>query len=504
MGRHEIRFRRHMMTSRRMESHKNYYDVLKKHERQRQIKRILKLIALGSFFLMLVYLIFYLSENKNSLPLTYKSSNIYEFQIDANRGDTLISQSASEIIIPRQAFLDESGQLVTGQVTVVYQEYRNAFEIALFGYDMSIQDGSYLESAGMFNFQAYKGSEKLAVNPDNLIIVNYASRKHGNGFLNYYMGENGWIEQGEEQKKTRFKILGNYNEFPELSHIDELLWEFEEEPSNQILDSLFSHSFDWPHLVRDNGDLFDLCLDIARVPLAYGEDLAQDELSDVDMDIATVHECFKIKVVGKMNPSNFFDLYSESRSQRLKSIIDVFVKIDTVSPSNERLTQSEMVMNSFTLSRFGTWNSDRPFPINDYITLKPSFTDDQGNMLDIANVVAINEELNTVFRLKTEEFKVKEGSKYTIFHIDEERAIYHNTISMNLEIENIELKRTQLKSYNVKEIAEYLGFDVSEENENITSSNRAADQNDSETNVLKRPTIYNNRNIIWFDRVRTN
>lgn len=44
MGRHEIRLRRQRMTSRRIESHKNYYDVLKKHEKNSWGKKLVKLI----------------------------------------------------------------------------------------------------------------------------------------------------------------------------------------------------------------------------------------------------------------------------------------------------------------------------------------------------------------------------------------------------------------------------------------------------------------------------
>lgn len=44
MGRHEIRLRRKKMTSRRIDSHKNYSDLLKKHERTGMWKKLLKLI----------------------------------------------------------------------------------------------------------------------------------------------------------------------------------------------------------------------------------------------------------------------------------------------------------------------------------------------------------------------------------------------------------------------------------------------------------------------------
>ncbi|MBL3654718.1 hypothetical protein [Fulvivirga sediminis] len=44
MSRHEIRLRRKKMTSRRIESHKNYHDILKQHEKSSVGKRVVRLI----------------------------------------------------------------------------------------------------------------------------------------------------------------------------------------------------------------------------------------------------------------------------------------------------------------------------------------------------------------------------------------------------------------------------------------------------------------------------
>jgi len=43
------------MTSRRIESHKNYYDVLRKHQRTSRVKRLIKLIVLLIFFVALIF-----------------------------------------------------------------------------------------------------------------------------------------------------------------------------------------------------------------------------------------------------------------------------------------------------------------------------------------------------------------------------------------------------------------------------------------------------------------
>ena len=57
MSRNEIRFRRKMMTSRRIESHKNYNDLYNKYHKGTVIRRAIKwavifIVALAAIFLI--------------------------------------------------------------------------------------------------------------------------------------------------------------------------------------------------------------------------------------------------------------------------------------------------------------------------------------------------------------------------------------------------------------------------------------------------------------------
>ncbi|MBL6446255.1 hypothetical protein JMN32_08045 [Fulvivirga sp. 29W222] len=56
MGRHEIRLRRKKMTSRRIESHKDYYDLLKRHERTSVGKKLLRVVIYIIIFIGLIML----------------------------------------------------------------------------------------------------------------------------------------------------------------------------------------------------------------------------------------------------------------------------------------------------------------------------------------------------------------------------------------------------------------------------------------------------------------
>ncbi len=57
MGRHEIRLRRNRMTSRRMERHKNYQDILRQHRKQ-QRSRLVRILLYLLALIALVFIIY--------------------------------------------------------------------------------------------------------------------------------------------------------------------------------------------------------------------------------------------------------------------------------------------------------------------------------------------------------------------------------------------------------------------------------------------------------------
>ena len=62
MGRHEIRLRRQKMTSRRIEAHKNYYEVLKRHERSNKMRKLMRLILALVAFILLMSVVYFIAK----------------------------------------------------------------------------------------------------------------------------------------------------------------------------------------------------------------------------------------------------------------------------------------------------------------------------------------------------------------------------------------------------------------------------------------------------------
>lgn len=58
MGRHEIRFRRQRMTSRRMERHKNYQEILSQHKSRRRVRIARLVLYILAFLVLMLVLLF--------------------------------------------------------------------------------------------------------------------------------------------------------------------------------------------------------------------------------------------------------------------------------------------------------------------------------------------------------------------------------------------------------------------------------------------------------------
>lgn len=59
MGKHEIRLRRHNMTSGRIEGHKNYYEIMRRHRKSMHNKRLVKSIVYILFILGIILIIYF-------------------------------------------------------------------------------------------------------------------------------------------------------------------------------------------------------------------------------------------------------------------------------------------------------------------------------------------------------------------------------------------------------------------------------------------------------------
>jgi flagellar basal body-associated protein FliL len=76
MSRNEIRLRRKMMTSRRIERHKNYQDIMKRHERQVQLRKVLRIFLVLLLLLALTGMVYWLMSNPRPKSQPHREESV--------------------------------------------------------------------------------------------------------------------------------------------------------------------------------------------------------------------------------------------------------------------------------------------------------------------------------------------------------------------------------------------------------------------------------------------
>jgi hypothetical protein len=131
-----------------------------------------------------------------------------EYDVDAAKGDTIVYPSGSIILFPPNAFVDEAGRPVTGNVQVKYREFKDPIDFFLAGIPMSYDSAGVayqFESSGMFDIRAFKDDKPVFVNKERKPEVNLASKnksdKHSLYFLDTVQGK--WLNKGGMQITER-------------------------------------------------------------------------------------------------------------------------------------------------------------------------------------------------------------------------------------------------------------------------------------------------------------
>lgn len=102
-----------------------------------------------------------------------------EYSFDAAKGDTIFYPSGSFICFPANAFVDASGNIINGIVSVNYREFVDPVDFFVSGIPMDYDSAGIkynFESAGMFEINAYKDKIAVFVNQNAKPQINLSSK----------------------------------------------------------------------------------------------------------------------------------------------------------------------------------------------------------------------------------------------------------------------------------------------------------------------------------------
>lgn len=112
-----------------------------------------------------------------------------KYKINADKGGDII-HNKSKITIPKNAFIDEKGIAIKGEVEIEYREFHDAADIILSGIPMLYDSANIkrnFESAGMFEINGVQNGVPLKVHPDKSLKISLASYNNETKFNQYYL-----------------------------------------------------------------------------------------------------------------------------------------------------------------------------------------------------------------------------------------------------------------------------------------------------------------------------
>lgn len=134
-----------------------------------------------------------------------------EYKVDAAKGDTLVYHTGSVIFFPPNAFVDETGKPITGNVQVKYREFKDPIDFFLAGVPMRYDSAGVqyqLVSSGMLDIRAFKDGKPVFVNKNSKPEINLASDNNSKNHSLYFLDtvQRKWINKGGTTILERKKL----------------------------------------------------------------------------------------------------------------------------------------------------------------------------------------------------------------------------------------------------------------------------------------------------------
>ncbi|OFY85422.1 MAG: hypothetical protein A3K10_03750 [Bacteroidetes bacterium RIFCSPLOWO2_12_FULL_31_6] len=140
--------------------------------------------------------------------------------VQNNQGKTLKHKTGSFIKIPKDAFVNEKGDLIKGKVEIKYREFKDVAEIFASGIPMTYKENGeefHFESAGMIEILAYQDGKQVFMNPKKKIDIEMTSDYAGTQYNLYSLDTTArnWVYEGKDKvivkKEEEDRFVENVN-----------------------------------------------------------------------------------------------------------------------------------------------------------------------------------------------------------------------------------------------------------------------------------------------------
>lgn len=148
------------------------------------------------------------------VPETFMA-DIESYVVDPTEATALkIGSEGTVLHIPESAFVDDKGAAVTSPVTITFQEYKDAADMAFSEIPMTYTEGAEeynFNSSGMFSIKGYADGKEVAINPETPLSIDYTLAKQ-NPDIDFYKlkdDETNWdlVQEIDEQQVFEDSIV---------------------------------------------------------------------------------------------------------------------------------------------------------------------------------------------------------------------------------------------------------------------------------------------------------
>lgn len=368
------------------------------------------------------------------------------FSVDATAGALLFNSNGSIIRVPGSAFLDSSGNTVSGAVELRYKEFHDPAKIFMAGIPMTYDSAGteyHFESAGMIEISAWQNGKPLKVNPDSMINVAIVSSSADERFNTYYldtaakkweyvndkaalvynppstdttagstiaattvMTEPPVAPKVADKNKPSFAIAFDPNEFPELVTYKGVRFEVDE---NQTPYNKEDKKVAWEDVLikrMKNKDNFKVTFTAGSREAIYITQPVVDQ-----KDFAAAQKSWETRFAEYEAGVKQREEMEKRRAEATQTAMEemdrhrIWVN-DTLAAraanmraaANLAGSTETMVMREFIISDFGIWNSDCPSSLPEGIQIFAKTDRGDGKPLEVNKVFLVQKNVNALYQ----------------------------------------------------------------------------------------------------------
>lgn len=370
------------------------------------------------------------------------------FEVDVSKGASIKLESGTNILIPKNIFVDKKNNPIKGNVEITYREFHNAIDVLIAGIPLTYDSAGIemdFETAGMFEIYGYKNGKPIFIKEGETISIDLASFTGGEGFNNYIWDdtENNWvyIEPSEvtvnedyseleeslpdvppkpveinelDQSSFLMDFDVNYSEFPELKDFVGIMWEYagdstSDNPENNmwIFDENWTSISLHPHAEKEG------------VYIMYLSNSQKKYQSDIRPVLAGVN-------------------YKNAKKEFEKKMEEYNRLVDERKKEEEKMKKVAGFLRTLQIGGFGLFNCDKYYITQNPVRMAVTF--------DFDNEAKVRRENQIIFHLTAEDrafrqvnvdvkhflFNPLESNKLISILPDNKIAVFTNTDFQNL------------------------------------------------------------------------